>query len=31
MQSDFRAFGIAGLWIKTLTEGGPRFMAACRK
>ena len=40
-QSDIRAFGIAGdckaaalkaeVWLKTVTEGGRRFMAAWRK
>ena len=41
VQSDIRAFGIAGdwkataletqLWVETVTEGGRRFMVACRK
>ena len=41
VQSDVRAFGIAGdwkatalkadVWVETATEGGRRFMAACRK
>ena len=41
VQSDIRAFGIAGdrkataleagVWIETVTEGGRRFMAALRK
>ena len=41
VQSDIRAFGIAGIWkataleaevwVETVTEGGRRFMAAWRK
>ena len=41
VQSDIRAFGITGdrkatalnaeVWVDTVTEGGPRFMAAWRK
>ena len=41
VQSDIRAFGIAGdwkataleaeVWVETVTEGGRRFMAAWRK
>ena len=41
VQSDIRAFGIAGdwkatalnaeVWVETVTEGGQRFMAAWRK
>ena len=41
VQSDVRAFGIAagqrataleaGVWVETVTEGGRRFMAVCRK
>ena len=41
VQSDIRAFGIAGgwkatalkaeVWVETVTEGGRRFMAARRK
>ena len=41
IQSDIRAFGIAGdwkataskaeVWVETVTEGGRRFMAARRK
>ena len=41
VQSDIRAFGIAGdwkatslkaeVWVKTVTEGGQRFMAVWRK
>ena len=41
VQSDIRAFGIAGdwkatavkaeVWVETITEGGRRFMAAWRK
>ena len=41
VQSDMRAFGIAGawkatalkaeVWVETVTEGGRRFMAASRK
>ena len=41
VQSDIRAFGIAGdwkvtalkdeVWVKTVTDGGRRFMAAWRK
>ena len=41
VQSDVRAFGIAGdwkataseeeVWVETITEGGQRFMAAWRK
>ena len=41
VQSDIRAFGITGdwktmalkaeVWVKAVTEGGRRFMAACRE
>ena len=31
VQSDIRAFGIAEVWVETVTEGGRRFMAAWRK